>query len=647
MKRYYQLLKVNGNTQRISQVEKFLEATRLPNTITKKLFDFLYFGGGGKYDYSDHSALDEITQKIEREARRRHQLSDEETILFYRKRKDSVTFVVTDYGFSWRNNSGDSDYGAEYFYIPWESVHRVEYDEDYRIEFYSSSSKEPFLSRSGYSVIKDTDDEKCRLFAELLTSIARYCFYRDRDELYRKKVTDNSLPFLDRLKASEMWLTYCVEYPECLDALFSKVDILLSEYRNTNNVELLDSAEDVLDGIPVADDLKFKEKGDKFAIKPAWLKLEYDITKEENDAVRNRVRRARVEIACLKGKWQEARQNVIRILGSNGVQEKRELIKLLGELESDDNWQNYTSAVDYHRRKFIMPLKEIAGCNSDTIDVFQIDHLPSCIDFPVGHPVAGTVYIGNPFVPNMYKPFEGYEYEFFLSKVNEYCRLLQCLGATEISIRTLKGKSASGMTASNVHVDGSAGSKRASFSAEVNYRNQKRQEASSLTEMEIVQRFAPMRKPYVPDGLVWYKEEVDWQSKVQQRLNGNMLEFSQRISTKETSFVAATEILDIKAQAALLWKKANINVDIKSESEFKSSEETEWLVSVKFKSLDEFTDTTSCDNEDKYKEEVLFYLEDNGIVTDIERHYLEKKRVRLGITAERAKEIEETCLQQN
>lgn len=638
MKSYYQRLKDNGDTERISRIEKVLNATRLPKTLIEKVFDFLHWGGDG-----DCIALDEISLKLEKEANRRHQLSDEETILFYRKRKDSVTFVVTDYGFSWKNNSGDSDYGSEYLYIPWECVDRVEYDENYWIEFYSSSSKEPFLYRSGWNANKY---KECRLFAELLTAIAR-CFYRDRDELYRKKVMDNSLPFHDRLKASEMWLTYCVEYPECLDALFSKVDILLSEYRNTNNVELLDSAEDVLDGIPVVDDLKFKEKGDTFTVKPAWLKLEYDITKEENDAVRNRVRRARVEIACLKGKWQEARQNVIRILGSNGVQEKRELIKLLGELESDDNWQNYTSAVDYHRRKFIMPLKEISGCNSDTIDVFQIDHLPSCIDFPVGHPVAGTVYIGNPFVPNMYKPFEGYEYEFFLSKVNEYCRLLQCLGATEISIRTLKGKSASGMTASNVHVDGSAGSKRASFSAEVNNKNQKRQETSSLTEMEIVQRFAPMRKPYVPDGLVWYKEEVDWQSKVQQRLNGNMLEFSQRISTKETSFVAATEILDIKAQAALLWKKANINVDIKSESEFKSSEETEWLVSVKFKSLDEFTDTTSCDNEDKYKEEVLFYLEDNGIITDIERHYLEKKRVRLGITAERAKEIEEACLQQN
>lgn len=640
MKRYYQLLKESGNTQRISQVEKILEATRLPNTITKKLFDFLYFS----VDY-DCLALDKISLKLEKEARRRHQLSDEETILFYRKRKDSVTFVVTDYGYSWRNSSGDSDWGEDYYYIPWESVYGVEYYESSdEFEFYSSSSKIAFDRIYGYTATKTADEEKNLLFAELLTVIARYCFYRDRDELYRKKVTDNSLPFLDRLNASEMWLADCVEFSECLDALFSKVDILLSEYRNTNNVELLDSAEDVLDGIPVADDLKFKEKGDTFIVKPAWLKIRHDITKEENNAIRNRIRKSRVEIACLKGKWQEARQNIIRILGSDSVKEKRELTKLLSELESGDKWQNYTSAVDYHRRKFIMPLKEIAGCNSDTIDVFQIDHLPSCIDFPVGHPVAGTVYIGNPFVPNMYKPFEGYEYEFFLSKVNEYCRLLQCLGATEISIRTLKGKSASGVTAGEVHVDGSAGSKRASFSAEVNNKNQKRQETSSLTEMEIVQRFAPIRKPYVPDGLVWYKEEVDWQSKVQQRLNGNMLEFSQRISTKETSFVAATEILEIKAQAAFLWKKANINVDVKSESEFKSSEETEWLVSVKFKSLDEFTDTNPYDNEEKYKEEVLFYLEDNGIITDIERHYLEKKRARLGITVERAKEIEEACL---
>lgn len=52
------------------------------------------------------------------------------------------------------------------------------------------------------------------------------------------------------------------------------------------------------------------------------------------------------------------------------------------------------------------------------------------------------------------------------------------------------------------------------------------------------------------------------------------------------------------------------------------------------------------DNEEKYKEEVLFYLEDDGIIDDEERRFLERKRVRLGISEDRAKEIEEECMPQ-
>ena len=52
------------------------------------------------------------------------------------------------------------------------------------------------------------------------------------------------------------------------------------------------------------------------------------------------------------------------------------------------------------------------------------------------------------------------------------------------------------------------------------------------------------------------------------------------------------------------------------------------------------------DNEEKYKEEVLFYLEDDGIIDDDERRFLERKRARLGISEDRAKEIEEECLPQ-
>lgn len=47
--------------------------------------------------------------------------------------------------------------------------------------------------------------------------------------------------------------------------------------------------------------------------------------------------------------------------------------------------------------------------------------------------------------------------------------------------------------------------------------------------------------------------------------------------------------------------------------------------------------------EEKYKEEVLFCLEDGGSISDDDRKYLERKRNKFGISPERAAEIESMC----
>ena len=44
--------------------------------------------------------------------------------------------------------------------------------------------------------------------------------------------------------------------------------------------------------------------------------------------------------------------------------------------------------------------------------------------------------------------------------------------------------------------------------------------------------------------------------------------------------------------------------------------------------------------EEKYKEELLFCLEDNGVITEEDRRYLDRKRKKFGIPEERAEEIE-------
>lgn len=67
-----------------------------------------------------------------------------------------------------------------------------------------------------------------------------------------------------------------------------------------------------------------------------------------------------------------------------------------------------------------------------------MDELPGEITFPVGHPQANTLYYAHPLRP-MYLPFENAQLLLFYEKVHEICRLFQCLGATHITARCIKG----------------------------------------------------------------------------------------------------------------------------------------------------------------------------------------------------------------
>ena len=89
-------------------------------------------------------------------------------------------------------------------------------------------------------------------------------------------------------------------------------------------------------------------------------------------------------------------------------------------------------------------------------------------------------------------------------------------------------------------------------------------------------------------------------------------------------------------------------------TQFKETEETQWKVEVKFRSLKQFAlrgdgqETLSnaipqqalSDVEQSYKEEVAFCLEEISEIDESSRKFLERKRKKLGLSEERAKEIE-------
>lgn len=429
--------------------------------------------------------------------------------------------------------------------------------------------------------------------------------------------------------------------------------------------------------------------------------------------------------------------------------------------------KEWFSSRPYYSRQFIFTVRDldhIGGCYDETDNikyVFPIDELPRELTFPMGHPQPNTLYYAHPLRP-AYLPFENAQLLLFYEKVHEMCRLFQCLGATHITARCLKGKKVSQEVISSNEFNAEGGYKITSASVGVSGKNSMSGNRENRDEMQLNQSFSPQKAPYCPDDLLWAKEDPELRTLIQQRLEGGLLEFTKKVSSYETSNLSQNQVNDVKAAFKSLMLNVSANYSASTDTTFSQTSETEWEISVQFKPLKEFDDYVSpkelkaiadarkgellmevseylwakgkglvilgtlqadikagepvvvctgddefdssiegivmffkkldsgergdnaglvltgatltnvqpgtkiyrrmendtrqnahtsakrsvtesnslTQNEEKYKEEVLFCLEDNGIITDDDRRYLERKRIKFGISEERAKEIE-------
>lgn len=358
----------------------------------------------------------------------------------------------------------------------------------------------------------------------------------------------------------------------------------------------------------------------------------------------------------LYGQYFNARNRFIDAMKSDSEEIREDSKEYLDIMEDklSDTWKNYTTEYKYEDRKFIMPINdyEIAGCFVNGIDTFRMSNIPSCIKFPMGHPVSNELYIGHPYKPELYVPYENSEDIFFVDKIHELCYLLECLGAEEISITSIKGRNVTEIGNFNAVMSGNADIGLTSLNGDLSATGSSKQTSNSNIQRTITQKFDPMKKPYVPEGLIWYQEQAKWQRLANSRLSGNLLEYNEYVSSSETKFVSNTERNNIKASAEYLWNQMNVNAEINSKVQFKESTETQWKVEVKFRSIKKFTDDVPSAasskqqtigysvKEQEYLENLKEFLEDDAEITPRERKMLDRIRQSLGISEERAAEIE-------
>ena len=360
----------------------------------------------------------------------------------------------------------------------------------------------------------------------------------------------------------------------------------------------------------------------------------------------------------LMGKNAASRNAYMEALVEAPEEQKYKLQNMIRELEEThaDYWDNYVLKVPYKERKYIMLVEDskIKKCAVSGITIFNSSNVPNCINFYDNMPLNNELYVGHPYNPSVYIPYNQAEDILFQDKIQEFCYILQQLGAEEITITSLKGRKINETNNKKEELEVAANAGRfGNASLNIDSSTSNLMDRTSHEQYDVKYVYDPINMPEMPSETIWYQNQPKWQRLVQSRIDGNTLEYTECISSKLTFFTSSSEKEDIKAKLKVLM--ANIEGRSYEEEEKQLREETEtiWRVSVKFRSkkllqkdtLPQPNSTTALtNNEDEFLNEVRFCLDNDGIIDSEEQVYLDKVSQKLGLTQTKAQELQNSLI---
>lgn len=343
---------------------------------------------------------------------------------------------------------------------------------------------------------------------------------------------------------------------------------------------------------------------------------------------------------------------------------------------------NNFEEVELYKRKIIYISSEIPQERTETILPLNINYIKG-INFPVGHPQKGELYVAHPLRPNVYYHIDNHEDMLWNSQTMELNIFLQNLGATEIINERSYGSS--NVSSSNLDNSGKSNSSkelkiggkvlkaRGNFehntnSSQSHNTNDNIEEKNASRKKTITtQEFKPYRKPFIADDLIWFHHNETWQSLAQQRLSGGLLNSELVLSSNSISVINDNEKIRIekdyerliKADAKIAFVKLNgshkktehSELEVNSKISITKRIKEEWKIKVKFAPINEIVEIEQSSNkeikenefsevEQRYIDAVNFSLSDDGVIEAGERRRLERNRKRFEISEERAKELE-------
>lgn len=269
--------------------------------------------------------------------------------------------------------------------------------------------------------------------------------------------------------------------------------------------------------------------------------------------------------------------------------------------------------IPYIQRRFLV-IDSDFNYLPDSFKVLPINHIPTNILFPTGHPQEKTLYVCHPYKNNLYIPFENYQLELFRDEVNEFVQILQCLGAKKTKVYTESEKNKTDYK--NKENEEHLGGKYAK--QEINLQHAKQDENKIFEQIKNkfnrIEKFEKLNEPHLPQDLIWYYHRPEWQLLREKRMNG-ITYFTETISNDRNTVINENEIQQLNADFKNLVLSANINYKQVTQSEFKLHERYNLIVEAEFYPLSSYNKTPQITENNKQKNNnKIIYLIIGGLV---------------------------------
>lgn len=225
-------------------------------------------------------------------------------------------------------------------------------------------------------------------------------------------------------------------------------------------------------------------------------------------------------------------------------------------------------------RRILLIVNSYTAIPNGMVSVIKSEDLPHNIRFRRG-PYLNQLYVIHPVINDFYIPFENHEVELLRDKLNEYCRFVQCLGASYVKISFEKDQTYSNTfnRNRNGNASGSYSNLGGKIQARIRSSYDLREELSQRLLLE--QYFHPQGIITLPNDLVWYPTEKDWYYHYQQRMSFNRIaSWDEIIETSKTQVFNYNELLTIQAELNFVFasmrgnmtSEEKINIDIHENS---------------------------------------------------------------------------------